>query len=124
VAANKKDPYGWLTVADLQVVARAHHIHVREGAEREEILALLRRSDAHPSGQPSEPQQHKSTPSALPERSGWWSSMSVSVLRTLARDHGLDVAAGMHRRELVELLVEHDVPRPPSTTSGRRRPSR
>jgi hypothetical protein len=49
--------------------------------------------------------------------------MSVSELRTLARDHGLRVPPGMHRRELVDLLVEHDVPRPPGPTPGRKRRS-
>jgi hypothetical protein len=38
--------------------------------------------------------------------------------------HGIDVPAGAHRHELVELLVEHDVPRPSPPPSGRRRWSR
>jgi hypothetical protein len=42
---------------------------------------------------------------------GWWTSMSVAALRTVAGEHGIDVPAGMHRRELVELLSERDVPR-------------
>jgi len=120
VTSNPRDPYGKLTLVDLQIVARARGLDLPAGAERDEIIDILQSHDAHPPG----PTTQNSTPAAVPERSGWWTSMSIPELRTVARDHGVDVAAGMHRRELVARLVEHDVPRPSGATSGRRRRSR
>jgi len=120
VTSNPRDSYGQLTLLDLQLIARARGLDLPAGAERDEIVALLRSNDAHPSVAPVQ----NSTPRVPAERSGWWTSMSIPELRTVARDHGIDVAAGMHRRELVALLVEHDVPRPSGATSGRRRRSR
>jgi hypothetical protein len=120
VTSNPRDPYGKLTLVDLQIVARARGLDLPAGAERDEIVAIMRTHDARP----SRPTTQISTPRASAERSGWWTSMSIPELRTVARAHGIDVAAGMHRRELVALLVEHDVPRPAGATSGRRRRSR
>jgi len=48
----------------------------------------------------------------LAEPSGWWTSRPVGELRTVARNHGISVLAGIHRHALVELLIEHGVPRP------------
>jgi hypothetical protein len=126
--SNKDDPYGWLTVTDLALVARARGVDIPADADHDEIVARLRSHETHPSRtttapNSTEPDSTPVAPATISERSGWWSSMSVSELRTLARDHGLDVPAGMHRRELVALLVEHDVPRPPRQTSSRRRRS-
>jgi hypothetical protein len=59
---------------------------------------------------------------ALAEPSGWWTSLSVGELRTVAREHGISVPAGIHRRALVELLVEQGVSKPsrPSASRARR----
>lgn len=106
MTTNRRDPYGQLAAADLQVIARARRLDVPAGAGRDEVVAALRAHDAQ------EPNASVAnlTPSAAPERGGWWTSMSVPELRDLARDHGIDVAAGMRRRQVVELLVAHDVP--------------
>jgi hypothetical protein len=58
---------------------------------------------------------------ALAEPSGWWTSLSIGELRTVAREHGINVPTGIHRRALVELLVEQDVSKPsrPSPTRAR-----
>jgi hypothetical protein len=128
VTSNKNGPYGWLTVTDLQLVARARDVDIPADASHDEIVARLQSHATHPSRRTapdsSESEATPVAPARLSERSGWWTSMSVAELRTLARSHGLDVPAGIHRRELVALLIEHDVPRPPGTTSGRRRRSR
>lgn len=123
---TKDDPYAWLTVADLQLVARARGVDIPAHADHDEIVDRLRSHETHPSRpaapwDSTEPESKPAAPARLSQRSGWWASMSVAALRTLAREHGLDVPAGIHRRELVALLVEHDVPRPPGTMSGRRR---
>src|SRR5437870_6823092 len=99
MTSKPRDPYGWLTVTDLQLVARARGVDLPAGADRDEMVAVLRSHDAHPSA--SDP---STAASVVAERAGWWTSMSVSALRTLARAHGIDVPAGMHRRELVALL--------------------
>jgi hypothetical protein len=117
--SKPRDPYASLTVTDLQLVARARGIDFPGGADRDELAAVLRSHDARPSA----PQPSSAVP-VIGERSGWWTSMSVSALRTHARAHGIDVPAGMHRQELIALLVEQDVPRPSGLTSGRRRRSR
>ena len=119
--SNENDPYGRLSLNGLQLIATSRNIDVPVGAKREKIVALLRAHDAQT--RPSPPKQN-STRSAPREPYGWWKSMSVSALRTLAREHGVDVPAGMRRSELVELLVEREVPRPSGQTSGRRRRSR
>jgi hypothetical protein len=120
VTSNKRDPCGQLTVTDLQLIAGARGLDVPAGAERDEIVVLLRAHDVEASTTPP----RNPTMSAPPECIGWWTSMSIPELRMLARDHSIDVQAGMHRRELVALLVEHDVRRPSGQTSGRRRRSR
>jgi hypothetical protein len=127
VTSNPRDSYSQLTVADLLVVARARSISLPDEADRDAIVAVLRNHDEQPSRHDEHPFQspvRDSTTNAPPERSGWWTAMSVAELRTLARAHGLNVPPGMHRRELVALLVEHDVPKPPAQKSGGRRRSR
>ena len=128
MTSNKSGPYGWLTVTDLQLVARARGVDIPADANHDEIVALLQGHATHPSRRtvPDSPDSEATpvAPAGLTERSGWWTSMSVAELRTLARSHGLEVPAGIRRRELVALVIEHDVPRPPGTTSGRRRRSR
>lgn len=126
--SDQDDSYGWLTVTDLALVARARGIDIPADADHDEIVDRLRSHETHPSRTTvapdfTEPASTPVAPATISERSGWWSSISVSELRTLARGHGLDVPAGMHRRELVALLVEHDVPRPPRQPAGRRRRS-
>jgi hypothetical protein len=128
VMSNRRDPYGQLTITDLQLIARARDLEVPAGADRDEIVALLRGHDA----QASPPPAQNSTPNAVgsvatrrggpapSERTGRWTSFSIPELRNLARGHGIDVPAGAHRHELVELLVEHDVPRPSRPPSRRR----
>ena len=135
----ERDEYTNLTVDDLQLICRARSVDVSAGATRDEIVMLLCAQDARAAA----PLTSESTPKPAPEKkrtrtlrqtrptvsverepTGWWSSMSVTALRAVAREHGVDVAAGMHRVELVRLLVDHDVPRPTGQTSGRRRPSR
>ena len=126
MTSNPRDSYSQFTVADLLVVARACSISLPDEADRDAIVAVLRNHDEHPSRHDEHPSPSPvpdSTTNAPPERSGWWTAMSVAELRTLARAHGLDVPPGMHRRELVALLVDHDVPRPSGQTSGRRRRS-
>jgi hypothetical protein len=114
MTSKSRDPYGWLTATDLQLIARARGVDLPAGADRDEMVAVLRSHDAHTSAPDPSP-----TALVVSERSGWWTSMSVSALRTVARAHGIDVPAGMHRRELIALLVEQDVPRPSGVTSGR-----
>ena len=117
----KHDPIGPLTITDLRLVARARGLDVPADAKRDEIIALLGGHDA-PGDTVATAQN--STRRAPPARTGWWTSLSVRELRTLARDHGINVPAGTHRHELVELLIEHDVPRPSRPPSGPRRRSR
>jgi len=123
---SKDDPYGWLTVIDLQLVARARGVDLPADADRDQIVARLRSHETHPSQSEapwdsSEADAKPVPPARLSERSGWWTSMSVAALRVLAGVHGLEVPAGMHRRELVALLIEHDVPKPVSTSGRKRR---
>lgn len=112
MTSKPRDPYGALTATDLQLVARARGVDLPAGADRDEMVAVLRSHDAHPSAPDPSP-----TAPGVSERSGWWTSMSA--LRTHARAHGIDVPAGMHRRELIALLIEQDVPRSSGATSGR-----
>jgi hypothetical protein len=101
--------YEWLTVTDLHLVCRARRIDVLSGTGRDELIALLRSHDAHPSA--LEPKTSNSE-SINSERPGWWIPMSVSELRALALGHNVDVPAEVHRNELVELLVARGVLRP------------
>jgi hypothetical protein len=114
MTSKPRDPYGWLTVTDLQLVARARGVDFPASADRDEMVAVLRSQDGHPSAPDPSP-----TAPVVSERSGWWTSMSVSALRTVARAHGIDVPAGMRRHELIALVIEQDVPRPSGVTSGR-----
>jgi len=62
---------------------------------------------------PPEPKGKRPGPRAPRRRSGWWTPMSVAQLRDIVRQHGVAVPAGMRRAELVQLLIDHDVPRSP-----------
>src|SRR5438132_11034885 len=81
----KHDPIGPLTITDLRLVARARGLDVPADAKRDEIIALLGGHDA-PGDTVATAQN--STRRAPPARTGWWTSLSVRELRTLARDHG------------------------------------
>jgi hypothetical protein len=118
VRSNKRSPYRQLMLADLQLIVRARRLDIPPDLDRDELIIMLDDLDAHPSRPPSETPQ-----TSTRELSGWWTAVSVADLRTLARGHGISVAAGMRRRELVDLLREHDIPRPPGNKSARRRPS-
>jgi hypothetical protein len=128
VTSNPRDPYVRLSVADLLLVARARSIDIPAGADRDAIVAALQSHDVEASTtrawNSTVTASNPASPASMSERSGWWTSLSVAALRSLARDHGLDVPAGMHRRELVALLVEHDVRKPPWSPTGRTRRSR
>src|SRR2546425_12880156 len=100
MTSKPRDPYGWLTVTDLQLVARARGVDLPAGADRDELVGLLRSHDAHPSASDPSP-----AAPVVSERSGWSTPMSVSALRTLARAHGIDVPAGLHRGVLVALPI-------------------
>jgi hypothetical protein len=117
----KQDRFGQLTIADLQLIARARGLDVPAGAGRDEIVALLRDHDALDD---TAALAQNSARSAPDERAGWWTSLSIRELRSLARDHGIDVPAGIHRHELVELVIDHDVPRPSRPPSRATRRSR
>jgi hypothetical protein len=106
--ATKRDSFAHLTETDLRLVARARGLDIPTNADRDAIVALLIADDTPPSV--ASPAGRKPKPTA--ERFGWWTSLSLSELRDVAREHGIDVAVGMRRRELVELLIEHEVPRP------------
>jgi len=119
---TKPDQFARLTITDLQLIARARGITLPADANRDQIVTLL--GDTPSAGESAAVKQ---TPagSALNAPTGWWTSFSVGELRTVAREHGINVPAGTHRHELVGLLIEHDVsrpPRPPSSRSGRQSP--
>jgi len=106
---NRSDLYGSLSLNALQLIARSRSIDIPHGAQRDQIVELLRIYDK----KPPEPAKKRSRQTASRQPSGWWTSMSVAELRDIARNHGIAVPAGMRRDELVQLLDEHDVPRPP-----------
>ena len=104
----KDDRFSYLTDTDLRLIARSRGLTVPANAGRLELVALLKDRET--------PQENIVTEEVTREkplaRTGWWSALSVSELRSVAREHGIDVPAGLHRQELVDLLIEHDVPRP------------
>jgi hypothetical protein len=114
--SNKRDQFAHLTITDLRLVARARGLDVPADADRNEILALL---SAHETSTSLVSLSNRK-PSPTAERPGWWTHVSLPELRRVAREHGIDVPAGMRRRELVDLLIERDVPRPPSARTHRR----
>jgi hypothetical protein len=111
--AKQRDPFAHLSETDLRLVARARGLDIPDDADRNTIVAVLV-ADETPTSVAS-PSNRKPTA----ERLGWWSAVSLSELRNVARGHGIDVAAGMRRRELVELLIEREVPRPARRASTR-----
>ena len=113
------EPYGRISLNGLQLIAKSRDIDVPAGVGRDEILMLLR---AHDVQRPA-PAKQKRTPTSAHEPTGWWTSLPVKELRTIVRDSGVAVPAGIHRRELVELLIEHDVREPLGQTPGRNRRS-
>ena len=117
--STRHDGFGEPTVTDLQFIARARRITVAAHTKREEFVDLLGDDDAlrdsaavteHPAG-------------SAPERKGWWASLSVRQLHDIVRQHGINVPAGTRRHEVVDLLIEHDIPRPahPASRTTRRR---
>jgi hypothetical protein len=113
--SNSRDSYRDLTLADLRLVVRARRLDFPPDLDRDEIIIMLRELDEHPSVPPREPS------ASTREQSGWWTAMSVAELRSVARACGFEVAAGIRRRELVDLVIEHDIARPAGQTPGRRR---
>jgi hypothetical protein len=118
VTSNQRDRYRHLTLADLQLIVRSRRLDLPPELDRDELIIMLRDHDEHPPHPPAEP-----ATTSTRERSSTWTAMSVADLRSLARRHNINVAAGMRRRELIDLLTEHDIPRPARNTSARRRPS-
>jgi len=116
--ARKHDRYGHLTITDLQLIARGRGLDLPEDAERDAVIALLDADETpddlstlaakpKPKLKTGTRATTKTNTTAVSPRSGWWTSLSVRDLRCLAREHGIEVPAGICRHELVELLVNH-----------------
>ena len=105
----KHDRFAHLTITDLQLIARARGINLPADTNRDDLVNLLGDIPV-----PGESAAVGETPkrSALNAPTGCWTSLSVGELRTVAREHGINVPVGVHRHELVGLLIEHDVSRP------------
>ena len=109
VNTDRSDLYGSLSLNALELIARSRNIDIPHGAQRDQIVELLRTYDKKPPAQP----EKKSRQTASRRPSGWWTTRSVAELRDITREHGIAVPAGIRRNELIQLLIEHDVPRPP-----------
>jgi hypothetical protein len=96
-------------ITDLRVIARTRGLNAPANVGRDEIVARLH--DLEAPGDPADVAEH-STRNAPPERKGWWVSRSVSELRAVAREHGINIPARTRRQELVDLLIAYDIPRP------------
>ena len=107
-------------ITDLRAIARERGLDAPANVGRHEIMARLR--DLEAPGHAAAVREH-STRNGSPEPKGWWVSRSVSELRAVAREHGIDVPARTSRKELVDLLTAHDIPRPSGPASQTKRQS-
>ncbi len=102
--SNAHNSYRDLSPADLELLVRARRLDLPADLDRDEIIIMLQDLDEHPSVPPRE------LSASTRERSGWWTAMSVAELRVVAREYGVEVAPGIRRRELVDLVIDHDIP--------------